>query len=409
MSLTIIGVDASGSYLPIARRALVTASIIYGADRQLDLVEMDFSAGTVIREWPRPLAPALEQVLVEAQTEKVVVLGTGDPMLYGIGGSLLQLYERSHLEQPLEVEVYPAPSALSLACAKLHWPVQDAEIVSTVGRPLGHVIRAVDSGARTLVFVAGGFQVPEIAELLVSGGHSQAEMWALCDLGTVQEKMQVLGPASTAVNQVVPAKLVMLAIEPHDQPRSLAPGLADTEYQHDGQITKQIMRAVTVSALEPHQHDVMWDIGGGSGSISIEFLRLCPLAQVRIFEQNEERRAQIQQNAALLGAPQLQISGAAPAALAEAMKLERPNKVFIGGGLTVAGLLHQAWKALLPGGTLVVNAVTLETKSLVSELRKTYGGQLAEISVAHEHPVGGFTTLKPALPVLQWKTRKPTE
>ena len=170
-----------------------------------------------------------------------------------------------------------------------------------------------------------------------------------------------------------------------------------------GQLTKRDIRALTVSALAPRPGEMLWDIGGGSGSIAIEAMRAEPRLSACCFEVNEDRKQRIARNAMALGVPTLKVLGAAPKALLDAPP---PNIIFIGGGLTAAAVFETAWAALPVGGRLVANAVTVESEQKLWRLRKQYGGSIMRIAVAHEYRVGTFTAMKPALPVIQWRVTK---
>ncbi|MCB1376583.1 MAG: cobalamin biosynthesis bifunctional protein CbiET, partial [Rhodobacteraceae bacterium] len=114
--------------------------------------------------------------------------------------------------------------------------------------------------------------------------------------------------------------------------------------------------------------------------------------------------ATIERNAARLGVPGVElIRGKAP----EALKgLEAPDAVFIGGGITGAGVFEASWEALKPGGLLVANVVTLEGEARLTELSRAHGGQMTRIAVSHAEPVGGYHGWRPAMPVTQWRVRK---
>jgi precorrin-6B C5,15-methyltransferase / cobalt-precorrin-6B C5,C15-methyltransferase len=182
------------------------------------------------------------------------------------------------------------------------------------------------------------------------------------------------------------------------------PGLPDAAYDSDGALTKWPIRAVALAALAPTPGGLLWDVGAGSGSVAIEWLRAEPTAHAIAIERRSDRRERIERNALALGVPGLElIEGEAPAALAG---LPAPDAVFVGGGVTAPGLVAACWEALRPGGRLVANAVTLESEAALVAARARYGGEFVRLEVAHAAPLGGFTGWRPQLPVVTWSARR---
>ena len=181
------------------------------------------------------------------------------------------------------------------------------------------------------------------------------------------------------------------------------PGLSDKLFQSDGTMTKQEVRAATLAKLMPMRGALLWDIGCGSGSVAIEWMRAARYARAIGIEPRADRRAMAGANALALGAPKLQvIDGEVPQALDG---LDKPDAIFIGGGLseeTVAASLA----ALRPLGRLVANAVTLESETQLIALHKQHGGELVKIMVHRAEPVGRLTGWRPAMPVTQWSLVK---
>lgn len=156
--------------------------------------------------------------------------------------------------------------------------------------------------------------------------------------------------------------------------------MPDHAFENDGQLTKRDIRAVTLSRLQPLPHELLWDVGAGCGSIGIEWMRVHPSCRAIAIEADETRQAIIERNARSLGVPGLQlVKGEAPEALSG---LEAPDAIFIGGGVTDAGVIEACWKALKPGGRLVANAVTLQSEMQLFNWRKQHGGELTRLQVA---------------------------
>ncbi|MET8474211.1 precorrin-6y C5,15-methyltransferase (decarboxylating) subunit CbiE [Streptomyces sp. NPDC006422] len=399
-AVTVVGIGADGwaGLAETSREALRGADVVIGGPRQLDLLPPECPAERV--PWPSPLRPAVPGLLARHTGRRVAVLASGDPMFYGIGRTLTETVGADALH------VLPHPSSVSYACARIGWPVEDTDVVTLVGRPADRLAAALHHGRRVLVLSAGADTPAEVAKLLTDRGFGPSRMTVLERLGA-EEETSYDGVAD-AWTHAPGDPLNVVAVDCRrapDAPRlGAAPGLPDAAYEHDGQLTKRHVRAATLAALAPAPGELLWDIGGGSGSIGIEWMRTHPSCRAYAVERDAERADRIARNAARLGVPGLAVTtGAAPDALAG---LPRPDAVFIGGGLTAPGLLDACWDALLEGGRLVANTVTLESEALLADRYRRQGGELVKLSVAHAVPVGGFTGWRQAMPVTQWSVTK---
>lgn len=401
-AVSVVGIGADGwDGLPeTSRTALRTAEVLVGGPRQLALLPAAECAGERV-PWPSPLRPAVPALLAEHAGRRLVVLASGDPMFYGIGRTLTEIAGAG------AVHVLPHPSSVSYACARLGWPVEETEVVTLVGRPAAGLGAALHHGRRLLVLSAGAATPAEVAELLTARGFGPSRMRVLEQLGSRGER-QVSGTAETW-NQPPSDPLNIVAVGCVRAPGALrlgaGPGLPDEAYENDGQLTKRHVRAATLAALAPAPGELLWDVGSGSGSIAIEWMRTHPSCRAVAVERHAERARRIEHNAESLGVPGLRVvTAAAPDGLAG---LPVPDAVFIGGGLTAPGLLEACWDALPEGGRLVANTVTLESEALLAERYRRHGGELVRLSVAHAVPVGGFTGWRQAMPVTQWSVTKP--
>ncbi|WP_046779755.1 bifunctional cobalt-precorrin-7 (C(5))-methyltransferase/cobalt-precorrin-6B (C(15))-methyltransferase [Streptomyces yangpuensis] len=402
--VTVVGLGADGwaGLTAAARSSLSRAEVLIGGPRQLDLLPAAECPGQRVA-WPSPLRPAVPKLMTEHAGRRIAVLASGDPMFYGIGRALAEELG------PRSLRVHPHPSSVSYACARLGWPVEDTEVVTVVGRPVARLTAALHDGRRVIVLSAGASSPGEIAALLRERGFGPSRMRVLEQLGS--EREDVYEGTADGWDHAPGDPLNVVAVDcrrdpAHAGPRlGATPGLPDAAYEHDGQLTKRHVRAATLCALAPAPGELLWDIGGGSGSIGIEWMRTHPSCRAVAVERVPERAARITRNAAALGVPGLRVVvGAAPEALAG---LPAPDAVFIGGGLTAPGLLDAVWAALAPGGRLVVNTVTLESEAVLAERHRRHGGDLVKLAVAHAVPVGGFTGWRQAMAVTQWSVTKP--
>ncbi|MFF4603716.1 precorrin-6y C5,15-methyltransferase (decarboxylating) subunit CbiE [Streptomyces sp. NPDC001339] len=401
--LAVVGIGADGwdGLSAASRGVLRDAEVLIGGARQLALLPAkcpEFPGERV--RWPSPLRPAVPGLLARYAGRRVCVLASGDPMFYGIGRTLGEVAGR-----PLRI--LPHPSSVSYACARLGWPVEETEVVTLVGRPAENLARVLYDGHRVLVLSAGAGTPAEVAALLRTHGFGPTRMRVLEQLGGDRERTVEGVAADWAAPPADPLNVIALecAREPGTPPLSTVPGLPDTAYEHDGQLTKRHVRAATLAALAPAPGELLWDIGGGSGSIAIEWLRAHRGCRAVSIERDPVRAERIGRNARGLGVPELRVvHGPAPAALSG---LPAPDAVFVGGGLTAPGLLAVCWEALPPGGRIVANTVTLESEALLTDWYRRHGGELVRLAVAHAVPVGGFTGWRQAMPVTQWAAVKP--
>jgi precorrin-6Y C5,15-methyltransferase (decarboxylating) len=398
--LAILGIGEDGvEGLSAAARALVSgAELVVGGARHLALAD-----GLIRGErlpWPTPLAQAFPAICAR-RGSPVAVLASGDPFCYGVGNKLLR-----HVPAE-ETLCLPAPSAFSLACARLGWPLQDTATISFCGRPIEPLAPLLQPGARILALSADASTPAALAAFLRSRGFGPSVLHLLEALGGPREQIRT-GPADGFDLGAVDA-LNLVAIEvaaaPGAQVLPLSAGLADEVFEHDGQITKREIRAVTLSTLAPRRGESLWDIGCGSGSIAIEWMLRHPANRAIAIDENPERAARAARNAASLGVPGLEIiTGRAPASLAG---LPRPDAIFIGGGAQDDGVLDAAWAALKPGGRIVANSVTVETDALLIAARARLGGTLTRLSVERLDQIGSMHGFRPAMTVTQWAAAKP--
>jgi precorrin-6Y C5,15-methyltransferase (decarboxylating) len=391
--VTVVGIGAGG-WPDLGRtpqRALAGAPVIFGSARQLDLLPPEVTGERVA--WPSPLLPALPGLLDAHRSPGRCVLASGDPMFHGIGATLVRLLGADR------VRVLPHPSSVSLAAARLGWPLAGTEVVSLVTAGPAVLRRVLAPGRRVLVLARDAATSAEVAAELTAAGHGTARLTVLEQLGGPAERLVTGIAAGWAEPPGDP--LAVLAVECGDGPGlAVVPGLPDDAYASDGQLTKREVRAVTLALLAPVPGALLWDVGAGSGSIGIEWLRSHPACRAIAVESHPDRAATITANAATLGVPALRVvTGRAPEALAG---LPAPDTIFIGGGVTRDGVLDACLAALRPGGRLVANAVTVESEAVLAAAHAKLGGELVRLAVQRAAPIGGFTGWRAMMPVTIW-------
>jgi precorrin-6Y C5,15-methyltransferase (decarboxylating) len=352
------------------------------------------------KPWPSPFSRGIDAVLA-CRGRQVCVLASGDPFQYGVGSVLAGRIP------PEETVVVPAPSAFSLAASRLGWALPEIALLSVHGRALDRIRPVLHPGARVLALTSDREAPRALAQLLTETGFGQSHLTVLEALGGARERIRTATASAFDLDDVADLNTVAIQVVAAPDARVIAytQGLADALFEHDGQITKREIRAVTLSALAPLKGEVLWDIGAGSGSVAIEWMLADPSLRAIAIEARADRAMRIQRNAAAFGVPGLEVvEGRAPAALAG---LATPDAVFVGGGASGSGVLDTAIAALRPGGRLVVNAVTLDTEKELIARHAALGGTLTRIEIARAEAVGTKTGWRAAMPVTQWTWVKP--
>jgi precorrin-6B C5,15-methyltransferase / cobalt-precorrin-6B C5,C15-methyltransferase len=394
LSIVGIGEDGLPGLTPIAQSLVAQAQVLVGGDRHLSLLPPD--PRPRIR-WTSPIETSIQELL-QHKGQSVCVLATGDPLHYGIGNTLLR---RVAIE---EMTIIPAPSAFSLACARLGWSLTEVETLSLCGRPPALLNVALYPNARLLILSEGGHTPGSVAQMLTERGLGDSQMTVLERMGGEQERIVTGQAANWKEERFADLNTLAIALPAHASNHSRLAGIPDHAYHHDGQLTKREVRAVTLAALTPQPGQLLWDVGAGCGSISIEWMRSHGRCRAIAIEQNPDRLQMIADNATALGTPNLKvIHGKAPVALQD---LPEPDAIFIGGGVTVPDLLQTCWERLRSGGTLVANAVTVESEQMIFHGYNRWGGELSRIAIQRAEPVGKFLGWKAMAPVTQWRVMK---
>jgi precorrin-6Y C5,15-methyltransferase (decarboxylating) len=398
LSIVGIGEDGITGLSPAARALVEGAEVVFGGQRHLALAAQLIRGR--VRPWPSPFGRAVTDVLGE-RPKRVCVLASGDPFHYGVGAQLVRQVPAD------EMVTVPAPSAFSLAAARLGWPLAETSLLALNGRALELIRPHLHPGARLLALSAGAETPRALAQLLVKDGFGESRFTVLEALGGPRERIRSTRAGAFDLGAIDPLNTMAIEVVAGAQARIIprAPGLTDSLFEHDGQITKREVRALTLSALAPRRGERLWDIGAGAGSVAIEWMLADSSLRAVAIEAHAERAARIARNAAALGVPGLEIvHAAAPAALAG---LGRPDAIFIGGGASEPGVLERSIEALPAGGRLVVNAVTLATEALLIARHAELGGELIRIAIARAEPIGTKSGWRPAMPVTQWTWTKP--
>ena len=389
-----IGEDGFDGLTPATRAVVEAAEVIIGGERHHAL------AANITAErlaWPSPFN-AMVETIEGLRGKRAVVLVTGDPLWFSVGARIGRAMD------PAEIVYHPQLSAFQLAAARMGWSLADIETLTVHGRPVEQMIAFIQPDVRLRVLTTGAETPAQIAKFLSERGFGKSKMTVLAAMGGKDEAR--FDGTADAWQHEVPA-FNTLAVECIAAPDAAllprVPGLADALFQSDGTMTKQEIRAATLAKLMPMRGALLWDIGCGSGSVAIEWMRAARYARAIGIEPRADRRAMAGANAMALGAPKLElVDGMVPDALGG---LPAPDAIFIGGGLS-RPTFDAAWAALRPLGRLVANAVTLESEAELMALHAEFGGELVRISVCRAEPVGRLTGWRPSMPVTQWSLVK---
>jgi precorrin-6B C5,15-methyltransferase / cobalt-precorrin-6B C5,C15-methyltransferase len=397
LGLVGVGEDGIEGLVPAARELIAQAEFVVGGKRHLAL------AGALKAEtmtWPSPIENALDPI--EAQRGRAVcVLASGDPFFFGVGALLMRRFAAD------EMISIPAPSAFALAASRLGWSQQDCALLTLHGRPLEAIVPHLQPDARILALSWDDATPAKLAALLTARGMGRSRLTICEAMGGARERIRATEAQDFALDNIAALNTIALEVVIDRGARVLprAAGLPDDWFEHDGQITKREIRAMTLSSLAPRRGELLWDVGSGSGSIAIEWMLADPANKAIAIELQHDRAERIAGNALSFGVPGLSIvTGEAPHAFAD---LAKPNAIFIGGGAGAAGMIERAYDALAPGGRLVVNAVTLETQAACVAWRARWNGELTQIAIAYAEPIGRYSGWRAGMPIVQWRLVKP--
>ncbi|MGQ8633331.1 precorrin-6y C5,15-methyltransferase (decarboxylating) subunit CbiE [Agrobacterium sp. DKPNP3] len=398
LSIVGIGEDGLTGLGSKAIAAIEAAEVVFGGKRHLELAAAAIRGEA--RPWPVPFDTEVSDV-VALRGRRVCVLASGDPFFFGVGVTLLRQIEAD------ETVCHPSPSAFSLAASRLGWALQSAECVSLHGRSIDLLRPHLHAGASIIALTSDAHAPALIANLLSDLGFGQSKFILLEALGGEREQRRQVRAADFVLEDIDPLNVVAIEVVEAKGARVLpfGHGLDDALFEHDGQITKREIRAVTLSSLAPRRGELLWDVGAGSGSTGIEWMLSHPSLRAIAIEQHPDRAERVARNAEAFGVPGLEVLiGTAPEAFEG---LPAPDAIFIGGGGSEAGVMDAARAALKPGGRLVANAVTLEMEAMLLAAHARLGGSLIRLDVARVTPVGTMSGWRPAMPVTQWSWVKP--
>ena len=389
-----IGEDGIKSLSPCVQDILENAEIIIGGKRHHKISD---SLTAKRLSWPSPF-DALIKEIISFKGRKIVILVTGDPLWFSIGARLNRVFKND------EITFHPQLSAFQLMAVRMGWSLADTETLTAHGRPVEQLLSFFQPYQKMIVLTSGSETPNEVAKLLIERGFEKSEMTVFANMdGEKEERFDAIASEWKHNVPDFNTLAVKFICGPNSKISSKSSVLDDSEFINDGNITKKEVRAITISKLMPMRRALLWDIGLGCGSVSIEWMRSSYDCKAIGIEPKKERREMALKNANTLGAPRLEIlDGSAPEALEN---LPRPDAIFIGGGFSLQ-TFEICWQKLKPFGRIVINAITLETEGELLRLKALYGGELSKISIQKTESIGTRKGWRPYMPVTQWSIIK---
>ncbi|MGH1349443.1 MAG: precorrin-6y C5,15-methyltransferase (decarboxylating) subunit CbiE [Methyloligellaceae bacterium] len=390
--LTIVGISEDGlnALSDASRKAITEATIVFGGQRHLELAGCPEKG----RPWPVPFS--VDEVL-QHRGAPVVVLASGDPFWFGAGTTIVR-----HLK-PEDWQCMQSVSTFSLAASRLGWGINEVQCLGLHAEPIETLYPLLSENERFICLLRDGNAVNSLARWLVKQGFEKSDFIVLERLGGPFEKITHC-KLNEEISEHFEAPVAVALTARGNKGLPCSGGLDDEHFFNDGQITKKPVRALTLSALAPRKNEILWDIGAGSGSISVEWLLSAEGSRAYAIEQHKSRSENIQLNASKFGLQKrLHIKTmTAPDGLKE---LESPDAVFFGGGFS-RELFDTVWTTVPVSTRIVVNSVTLESQSLVTLLQSQYGGNLMRFDISAAEPLGRMRTWKSSRSIIQWSVVK---
>jgi precorrin-6Y C5,15-methyltransferase (decarboxylating) len=397
LTITGMGEDGWDGLSARARHAIETAEVVVGSSRLLAFLP---ETSAERHEWPQPFSAVVDRIR-PFSGRRTVILATGDPLNYGVARKLMEFIPFA------EMEIIPHLSAFSLAASRVGWSLPDCDTLTLHGRDAAHIEPFIQPDVRLIVLTADATTIAEVARRLTSRGFGRSEITVLENMGGPRERQSafIADTPPTTDHSDLNTLAIRCIASPGARIFSRLGGLPDDAFMHDGQLTKREVRAATLAALAPSPDKLLWDVGAGCGSVSIEWMRAARGAEAVAFESNAQRLAMIASNADALGTPRLKvIPGEAPSTFAGQ---PAPDAVFIGGGIWIPGVFENSWEALKSGGTMVANVVTIEGELHLYDLHEKHGGDIVRMEISHLTYVGRLRALRPRMAVTQWRAQKP--
>ena len=398
VDMTVIGINPDTVLDTVRLEALAQAEVIYTSPRHRDLIIKQCpDLPCLWQMWQSPLEQSLNRIKEDHEAgKKLVIIASGDPMCHGIGATLNRYFTDCKLR------ILPAPSSFCLAAARLQWAYEDTLQISLHRGADTQVLSYLTQKKNLICLTKNKHSPKNIADILLQHGWGGSKLTVLEELGSNTECIRTFTAQELANKKLEFQNLNIVAIEPFSTEKNLAKHKTfptDDDLIHDGQLTKFAFRAITLATLNPSPNAQLWDVGAGSGAISLAWMKLGGRAIA--IEKSPKRCAIIRQNTDFYNMPLFQLCEGNAEEILEHLHKNNPapEAIFFGAALP---LIQEAMSMLQQGGILVANAVTLPSQQIVTELRLKHGGHIRRINIEEEESIAHLVALKPARSVLQY-------
>jgi precorrin-6Y C5,15-methyltransferase (decarboxylating) len=386
------GIEGQEGFSRRALELVSQANILIGGARQLALFS-DFSGKTL--EIGSNLAPVVEWL--QKEEGPAVVLASGDPLFFGIGRYLLRNLPDADLE------FVPNVSSVQYAFAKIREPWDDAVSVSTHGRGMKGAVDQVVAHDKVAILTDEVNTPQAIARDLIERGRDGYTAYLCENLGTAEESIVKTDLRGLLNLPTAPLNVLILIKEYDAGGDGTGPclGIPDEDFATVKKlITREEVRAVSLAKLRLRHDMTLWDIGAGSGSVSIEADNLMPNGQVFAVERNPQCLTYLKENLKKFNARNITpVEEAAPACFDD---LPDPDRVFVGGsGGHLWKILEAAGGRLPTGGRIVLNAATLDTLTAATEFFENAGYELevTAVNISRTMPLTDYKMFEAYNPV----------
>lgn len=391
----IIGVAPGGSsgLLPEARRLINGAEMVFGGRRLLDMFPTQNGDKIIIEN---NLAEVTDLIKQNLGRKRIVILASGDPNLFGIASYLISKLGRG------VVEIMPNVSSMQVAFARIKESWENAVFVSVHARPIEDIVATVRDHDKIGIFTDDTHTPAAIAQVLREHGVDGYRAYVCQNLGGKDEQVIETDLDGLGKTECSPLNiLILLREQPQRQPQPKL-GIPEVDFyrRRDGLITKQEVRAVSLAKMRLSDESVLWDIGAGSGAISIEASFLARKGRIYAIEKNSADVAIIRKNIRKFQTQNIEVIQApAPEGLD---RLPDPTAVFIGGsGRRMEDIIDLVTRRLKPGGHIVINVVAMENLSTAVNALKARGfiPDVTLVNIARSREIANLTRLEALNPV----------
>jgi precorrin-6Y C5,15-methyltransferase (decarboxylating) len=412
-----IGLEGSSGLSESVFNLVTGATLLVGSDRHLSYFPEHSASRLVLGDLTETIITIRQQLIrweIENQqsiNNYIVVLVSGDPLFFGFGRLLVAEFF------PEQLTFHPHVSSIQLAFNRIKTPWQDAQILSAHGRSMETLIQALQQGIEKIAILTDNIHNPQAIAQLISSLDlpSCYQFWVCENLGGNDERVQewdieiLKNQVFSPLNIVILLRQSRSKIEPLDLSKIPTFGIPDQLFlsysDRPGLMTKREVRTLVLGELGLQPKQTIWDIGAGTGSVSIEIARLFPDSTIYAIEKTAAGTTLIEQNRQRFQVNNVvSIHGEAPDILHH---LRSPNRIFIGGsGKNLSEILGICSIRLSPGGIIVLALATIEHLNTAlnwleqrKRIERSWSYRILNVQLSRSVPIANLTRFSPLNPV----------